>query len=141
MRVYLAGPIQHLGDHGATWRNAVKNTFDDHDWVDPIDNGFEYGDDWEDHEVVDADLALIDECDALLVNYEEAPLMGTPREIGYVDPKTGRGPNIPIVARTDVPLPDLSPWLTDALDATQDVCRTTAAAVGRLGYYENRWQA
>lgn len=35
--IYLAGPIQHEDDNGSSWRDDLKETYPEIDWLDPLD--------------------------------------------------------------------------------------------------------
>lgn len=108
-RVYMAGPIQHAQDRGKGWRERVKEQYDQLEWVDPIDkyDSASAAAEWEDERIVQEDLGLIDECEALLVHWEEVPTCGTPMEIRYA-----YGEDKLVVVQTTVPYDELSPWLT-----------------------------
>lgn len=112
MKVYMAGPIQHAQDYGKGWRNALKERHPDIEWIDPFDKydhtegaESEIRREWTDEEIVEQDLALIDEADAVLVHWEEVATCGTPMEIFYAN-QTDK----PVVVQTTVE--DPSPWLT-----------------------------
>jgi len=69
--VYMAGPIQHAADRGKGWRNRVKQG-DECEWVDPFDkydSTTEEGAEWSDEDIVENDLEMIDNSDALLVHW------------------------------------------------------------------------
>lgn len=76
MRVYLAGPIQHAADYGKGWRARLKSgeiaETDGIEFVDPMDKyntkEQEYTE-WTDTDIIREDLALIAECDAILVHW------------------------------------------------------------------------
>jgi hypothetical protein len=71
-RVYLAGPIQHANDNGKGWRARVKQNYDECEWIDPLDKydatEHEYQE-WTDEQIVEDDLTMIDNADALLVHW------------------------------------------------------------------------
>jgi nucleoside 2-deoxyribosyltransferase len=107
-RVYLAGPIQHANDNGKGWRARVKQTYDECQWIDPLDKydatEHEY-EEWTDEQIVEDDLRMIDDADGLLVHWEEVPTCGTPMEIRYAYAND----IFTVVQHT---LDDPSPWLT-----------------------------
>lgn len=92
-KVYQAGPIDNAADHGVGWRNWLKGTFPEIEWVDPCEKEFaEAGPNstWEERmdvyaenpeAMVHDDYALVAECDAMLVHWEEVPTCGTPMEM------------------------------------------------------------
>jgi len=107
--VYLCGPIQFAADRGKGWRNRVKRR-DECDWLDPFDkydNTTDEGAEWSDEAIVENDLNMINNSDALLVHWEEVPTAGTPMEIRYAYEH-----GLPIVMQTTIPLDRLSPWIT-----------------------------
>lgn len=117
MKVYMAGPIQHAQDYGKGWRGAVKASFGSVDWLDPFDKydstdgaETEIRREWTDEEIVEEDLVLIREADAVLVHWEEVPACGTPMEIVYAAEMYGK----PVAVQTTVEEP--SPWLTAHAD-------------------------
>lgn len=108
--VYLAGPIQHAQDRGKGWRNIVKGYYDECEWVDPFDKydtTTEEGEEWDVEDIVEDDLAMIDDCQGVLVHWEEVPTCGTPMEMRYAYEQ-----DIFIVVQTTVRHDELSPWLT-----------------------------
>lgn len=125
-RVYMAGPIQHAGDHGKGWRERVKQRYDDIEWVDPIDkyDSTDEAAEWESEKIVEEDIKLINSCDALLVHWEEVATCGTPMEIRHAFERS-----MPIVVQTTVPQDDLSPWLTYHVTAIHQSFRTTISAL------------
>jgi len=103
--VYLAGPIRHDENDGATWRNQIKQR-KELQWVDPLDSYNDHSDEygnWSSQRIVENDLALIDKSDALLVNWDGTLSVGTPMEVVYA--YLG---NKEICVVTDVD--DISPW-------------------------------
>lgn len=110
-RVYLAGPIQHAGDHGKGWRARVKEEYDGFEWVDPLDkyddtkSYDEIDEEWSNARIVEEDLTMIANCDAILVHWEEIPSAGTPMEVAYAIQVF----EIPVVIQTTVE--DMSIWL------------------------------
>lgn len=136
-KVYLAGPIMHADDGGHGWRNRIIDGYPDaFDWVNPLDK-FDGGEasatvlpeelaaDYEtdegervitDRQIVEADVAAVWDCDAILIGYpERVPTWGTPMENGLVWSRraTGqqRAPTKPIALWHGIPEEDLSPWL------------------------------
>lgn len=104
--VYLAGPVKERDDSGATWRQDVADEWgDDFNFADPLAK-YDPDDDPPPsaEEIVHADLAMIDDADALLVRYGGEPTWGTPMEVRYAH--TTKTP----VALAWVAGSDLSPW-------------------------------
>ena len=86
LRVYLGGPIQHVNDYGKGWRNRLKKNHPEIDWVDPLDkyNTMEEAEsEWTAEQVVEDDLRMIADCDAILVHWQETPSCGTPMEVFF----------------------------------------------------------
>jgi nucleoside 2-deoxyribosyltransferase len=109
-KVYLAGPIQHVRDYGKGWRELIKQRRSDFEWVDPMDkyNTMEEAEaEWTETDIVEDDLAMIDDCDGLLVHWEAVPTCGTPMEMFYA---ARRGKVVAV--QTKIADADLSPWLT-----------------------------
>lgn len=110
-RVYLAGPIQHVGDYGKGWREWLKQEHPDaHEWVDPLDkyNTMQEAEaEWTIRDIVEDDLRLIESCKAVLAHWEAVPTAGTPMEIFYAD----RTVEIPVIVQTTLHESDISPWI------------------------------
>lgn len=111
--VYLAGPIQHVPDYGRGWREWLKQERADagFTWVDPMDkyNTMKEAEtEWTEEDIVEDDLEMIDNCDALLVHWDAVATCGTPMEIFYSYHDRG----IPVIVQTKLPDADVSPWLT-----------------------------
>jgi nucleoside 2-deoxyribosyltransferase len=104
MKVYLCGPINGCTDEECKdWREAAKLALPD--TVDPMRRDFRGREGDFAEEIVEGDKADIDQCDALLVNYDK-PSVGTSMEILYAwqEDKT-----VVLVCK---PGTKLSPWLT-----------------------------
>lgn len=131
-KVYLAGAIQHASDHGKGWRQRVKNNYGKFGWLDPLDKydstkSFDnISDEWTNAEIVEGDLELIEESDALLVHWREVPSCGTPMEIVYAVQVF----EIPVVVQTTVAEPSI--WLLEHADA---VVETFDEAIEALEEY------
>ena len=88
-KVYLAGPIQHASDHGKGWRERLKkgdisHSGEDVEFIDPMDkyNTHEMEEtEWTSETIVEDDLKLIANSDALIVHWREVPTCGTPMEV------------------------------------------------------------
>jgi len=88
--VYLAGPIQHAADHGKGWRQRLKDgdigPDADMEFIDPMDSynthDMEYKE-WNSEDVIQEDLEIIADCDAILVHWLEVPTCGTPMEVFF----------------------------------------------------------
>jgi len=98
--IYLAGPVAHKDDGGASWREAIKDAYEDEpvEFRDPLDKYNVPAQDLdvvpgesdpdEDttvgvREIVEGDKELIDESDGILVGYEPVRSVGTPMEVMY----------------------------------------------------------
>lgn len=114
-RVYLCGPVQNVDyDDARTWHTVVQNMHSDGDieWVDPLD---QYDDDTEvihetftDTRGIDSDeyvtaativehcYETINQCDAMLVRYQDVASVGTAMEI-----KEAHDAGMPIVVWFD----------------------------------------
>jgi nucleoside 2-deoxyribosyltransferase len=117
--VYLAGPIQHTDTHGKGWREWLKAERDDFTWVDPLekyDTMAEAEAEWTVEDIVEDDLRMIDDADALLVHWELVPTAGTPMEIFYAAQICEK----PAVVQTKVHESDLSPWVTYHADTVAE---------------------
>jgi nucleoside 2-deoxyribosyltransferase len=122
-KIYLSGPIQHSVDRGKGWRQRIKKV-DGFEWVDPLEkyeDAADESDEWSNTKIVEEDLSLIDDSDAVLVHWEEVPTCGTPMELRYAHESL-----TPIVGQTTVPFERLSPWFTyhvDVIEPTfEDAC-------------------
>jgi len=88
--IYLAGPIQHAADHGKGWRQRLKDgdigPDADVEFIDPMDSynthEMEYKE-WNSEDVIQEDLEIIADCDAVLVHWLEVPTCGTPMEVFF----------------------------------------------------------
>lgn len=103
--VYLAGPIHHKPDDGAHWRRDVQMVLEDRGYnvINPL-TAVEATEATID--VVGKDLDLIDDSDALFVNWEHVPMAGTPMEIRYCFER-----EIPVIVCVNCPKDDLSGWV------------------------------
>lgn len=121
--VYLGGPIRDAADSGATWRTGVSES-EPVETIDPLDK-YEPGDDQQPdaHEIVDADLSMIDAADALLVRYDGEETWGTPMEVRHA-----------CMAETPVFLAwladgELSPWAEHHATAARGTLRDAITAL------------
>jgi nucleoside 2-deoxyribosyltransferase len=118
-RIYLAGPIQHVNDYGKGWREWLKNNHTAFEWADPMEkyNTMQEAEaEWSVTDIVEEDLAMIDDSDGLLAHWEAVPTAGTPMEIFY----TARYTDKPVVIQTTLHDDDISPWITYHADAIVD---------------------
>lgn len=98
--IYLAGPVAHKHDGGASWREAIKDAYASEpvEFRDPLSKYnvpaqdltvVDGTSDPDDEltvgtlEIVEGDKELIDESDAVLVGYEPVRSIGTPMEVMY----------------------------------------------------------
>ena len=103
MKIYLCGPINGCTDDECKeWREAAKRMLPD--TLDPMRRDFRGREDDCAAEIVEGDKADIDQCGALLVNYDK-PSVGTSMEILYA---WERGKKVIIVAAKGA---SVSPWL------------------------------
>lgn len=114
--VYLSGPIQHLDDNGVSWREEIEVTYDYlFDWINPLKKYDRPTDvdqqELVDRELVEADIEMIDNADAMFVNWLEVPTAGTPMEIFYA----AKDCDIPIAVQFDNPS-EASPWVRHHAD-------------------------
>jgi hypothetical protein len=115
MQIYLAGPIRHSPDP-VTWREEIEETYDDYDFLNPLDWG-EYTDEVAPDEVVDKDLETLEwGADALLCRWENVATAGSPMEMIYASEVF----NIPVVVLKKEPDMDLSPWVRQHADFVTD---------------------
>jgi len=108
--IYLAGPIQHVNDYGKGWREWLKENRDAFEWNDPMDkyNSMEEAEkEWTETDIVENDLTMIDNSDAILVHWDAVPTCGTPMEIFY----SYHTAEVPVVVQTTLHESDISPWL------------------------------
>lgn len=132
MKVYLAGPIQHVNDYGRGWREWLKSHRDDHDWIDPMDKYdtiADAQDEWTITDIVEDDLAMIDESDAILAHWDTVPTAGTPMEIFYARNTAA----VPVVIQTKLHESDISPWIEYH---AADIVETFDRAIAVLNSYE-----
>lgn len=110
-KIYLAGAITDArdGEHGNKWRRAIQEMYTGVEWINPLDYESptqEYtGKDYM-LEIVECDLALIEECDAILMFVEPDVMQwGTPQEQFFAN-----GINTPVVVWYKGDPADLSAW-------------------------------
>lgn len=124
MKLYLCGPINGRTTEDATnWREAVKAVWPD--CLDPMRRDYR-GRELEPGiaaEVVQGDIDDINECDALLVFFDQ-PSVGTSMEVFYAKHTLGK----PVVL-IDASTKPLSPWLLHHTDAQ---VRTVTEALAAL---------
>ena len=129
--VYLAGPVAHVDDGGAGWREHIESRFgkvietrnpldkyniplEELDVVPGDDSGrgeVSVG------EIVTNDKRLIRESDAILVGYEAVQSVGTPMEVHYA---FRRGYPVALWLRDDTDPDELSPWYRHHVSAITD---------------------
>lgn len=103
MKVYLCGPINGCTDEECMdWREEAKRHLPD--TLDPMRRDYRGKEQTAYREIVEGDIADIDESDVLLVNYDR-PSVGTSMEIFYAH---GKGKHIVVVHSKGAVL---SPWL------------------------------
>lgn len=109
--IYMAGPIQYVNDYGKGWREWLKSERPDaFEWVDPMDkyNTMEEAEaEWTSSDIVQDDLEMIDNADAVLAHWEAVPTAGTPMEIFY----SYHMADTPVVVQTKLHESDVSPWI------------------------------
>lgn len=120
--VYLAGPVANVPDGGASWRDlveseyaeeiAIRNPLDKYNV--PLDDLTISESPHSDREgmvgyadIVESDLELLKDSDAVLVGYEDVQSVGTPMEVRWA---YERDYDVAIWIRDDTRLHDLSPW-------------------------------
>lgn len=114
-QVYLAGPIHHAKDYGKGWREWLKENRNDFKWADPLGqyNTMQQAEEeWTNTDVIENDLKMIDNADAVLVHWDAIPTAGTPMEVFY----TARNTDNPIVVQTKLHDSDVSPWIEYHVD-------------------------
>jgi nucleoside 2-deoxyribosyltransferase len=130
-KVYLAGPIQHVNDYGKGWREWLKNNRDEYTWIDPMDKYdtmAEAEDEWTITDIVEDDLEMIDDSDAVLVHWDAVPTAGTPMEIFY----SFHDAEVPVVVQTKLHESDVSPWIEYHATA---IVETFDEAIEKLDFY------
>lgn len=117
-RVYLAGPMNHVGDHGRGWReHLTENESSGIEYLNPLDLNDEYDFDptepvptW----VIDEDLEMVEAADTVLAWLPfETPSRGTAVEIW----EAGKDPDTFVVVWSDVPEKRFSPFVRGPADA------------------------
>lgn len=121
--VYLAGPIHHVDDDGRTWRQYVEEQTSI-SCINPLDYYDDSYQSWSDQQIIEQDLSLIDQADAVVVNWELVPMAGTPMEMFYANHVHDK----PVVAAFDGAEDDLSPWVTGHSDVRQSIDDLVTAA-------------
>jgi len=104
--IYLAGPVKERDDSGAPWRDAIKAEHgDDYDIIDPLDK-YDPDDVQQPsaQQIVEADLEMINDADAVLVRYAGEPTWGTPMEVFHAGHMEAR---VAIAWTANTPV---SPW-------------------------------
>jgi hypothetical protein len=139
--VYLAGPVANVPDGGASWRESVEAEYGDEietrnpleNWNVPLDDLAISESPHADREgvvgyadIVESDLELLEESDAVLVGYEDIQSVGTPMEVRWA---YERDYDIAIWVRDDTAVHDLSPWYLHHASA---VTTSLELAVGHL---------
>lgn len=139
--VYLAGPVAELDDGGASWRESVEDEYRDR--IETRNPLSKYNVPLEDlrvseqpytggegvvgySEIVESDLELLEESDAVLVGYEDVQSIGTPMEVRWA---YERDYDIAIWIRDDTAIDDLSPWYLHHASA---ITTSLELAVGHL---------
>jgi hypothetical protein len=131
--VYLAGPVRFDDDGGKSWREEIKEKYEDDEAVefkDPLDkynirvedlevvSGSESGEsEVSVAEIVHGDKEMIDECNALFVGYSPVRSIGTPMEVMYAYER-----DYPIgiwLRDSELNVEDLSPWYRYHTDAVK----------------------
>lgn len=132
-KIYLSGPIQHVRDYGRGWREWLKSEYSDDvrvafvDPMDKYDTMDEAEAEWTNRDIVQDDLEMIDQSDAMIVHWDAVPTAGTPMEMFYAFRD-----NVPVVVQTTLHESDISPWVEyhshyitetfeDALDALVEI--------------------
>jgi nucleoside 2-deoxyribosyltransferase len=119
MKVYLAGPVIHAKDNGISWRENVRENFENQaEWVDPTEDLIYSPEEHTPEEVVENDRELLKDCDAVLVGLTKHRTVGTWREVEYALTVL----DIPVVfwfeprgsRSVDFEEQNLSPWLLEA---------------------------
>lgn len=120
--VYLAGPVANVPDGGASWREIVTERFGDEiETRNPLDKYNVPAEELRISEsphadrdgvvgyadIVESDLELLEESDAVLVGYEDVQSVGTPMEVRWA---YERDYDVAIWIRDDTGIHDLSPW-------------------------------
>lgn len=128
--VYMAGPIQHARDYGRGWREWLKSERDDVGikWYDPMDaydSMAEAEAEWTSTDIVEKDLEMIDESDALLVHWGDVKSTGTPMEVFYAN----RTADVPVVVQTTLHEDDISPWIEEHSTAIVESFGEAIAAI------------
>ena len=142
--VYLAGPVGHLEDGGAGWREEIADDYGDtFDFKDPLEK---YNVPLDDLQVVEGvsdpdiddtvgideivleDKRLLIQSDAVLVGYSAVRSIGTPMEVMWAYER-----DYPIVLwiRDDTYVKDVSPWYRHHASVITDSRRLAIGALRR----------
>jgi len=120
--VYLAGPVAAYQDGGAAWRDRIIDEFGDQfEFRNPLDKynvpvedltivdgaGTTKDDVVSVTELVEADKALLEESDGVLVGYSAVQSVGTPMEVMWA---YERDMPVAVWLRDDTGYDELSPW-------------------------------
>jgi len=109
----------------------LKQKHNEFEWIDPLDkyktSSKPESAEWTDTDVVEDDLAMIDDSDALLVHWELVPMAGTPMEIRYAYES-----DMPVVVQSTVPETDRSIWLDYHVDEVADTFSEAIEALQRI---------
>jgi len=130
VKIYLAGPVADRDDSGAGWREAIKTEYgDEFEFLDPLDK-YDPRDDGQPtaREIVESDLDLVMDADALLVRYDGEATWGTPMEVQFAHRR-----DTP-VALTWLGESPISPWAEFHCDYLRS---TTAGALSGLAAHFN----
>jgi len=121
--VYLSGSIRHADDSGTGWRQVVERIAM-FECANPLDK-YDPSDDQTPtaHEIVEADLGMINRSDAVLVYDDGTPVHGTPMEQHYAYDAA-----MP-VAVAHTPDEQLSPWTQYHADYLRGTLRGAVAAL------------
>jgi len=110
--VHLAGPMNHVKDHGRGWReHLIENESEGINYLNPLDLNEKY--DFDESEpvppwIIDEDLEMVEDADAVLAWLPfETPSRGTAVEIW----EAGKDPETFVVVWTDVPRSRFSPFV------------------------------
>ena len=84
VQAYMAGPVMEPADNGRSWREQLKDEYEELEWVDPLDKYSSDDDRYLSPEaIVTQDKYWIDKSDVLFVGWKRQPSVGTPMEMMY----------------------------------------------------------
>lgn len=123
LSVYLAGPVQHVADGGASWRASLESDRPEVNWLNPLakynipasdveivgegsDAAGEDGTVTPD-EIVSGDKDLLRDADAVLVGYTHMKQIGTPMEVMWA---WDHYMPVALWIRDGTDVDELSPW-------------------------------